>query len=151
MILDIIENAHLYYNISKNVARCVKILNDKNILNQPDGKYEIDGEKLYYLVVRYTTKPVYAGELEAHRKYIDLQFVISGEETIPYANTSTLKISQRYSKKVEATMYQIPKAFSKLRLYKGVFCIFFPQDAHLPGRISQKKSHIHKIVFKIAI
>ncbi len=83
-----IDNAHLYLGLNAGFARAFEILKDKTLSQKEDGKYPVDGEKIYYTIQRYTTKPCLApapvvrghckaegrSNLEAHRKYIDIQF-----------------------------------------------------------------------------
>jgi biofilm protein TabA len=153
MIVDRIENAHLYSQITPRISKALELLKDKKVFSQPEGKYEIDGRHLYYIVSKYTTKELAEGKLEAHRKYLDLHFIIDGEEMLPYTNIADpdLAISTPYTDENEATLYHVPSKFTAIRLYKGMFVIFFPEDAHLPARTINKPSDIHKIIIKIAL
>ncbi|NDG71800.1 MAG: DUF386 domain-containing protein, partial [Proteobacteria bacterium] len=53
--------------------------------SQAPGRYEIDGDRVFALVQKYTTKPVESALYEAHRRYSDIQFIFSGRETILWA------------------------------------------------------------------
>jgi biofilm protein TabA len=153
VIVDKIENTHLYSQISPRISKALELLKDKKVFSQPEGKYEIDSRHLYYLVSKYTTKALTEGKLEAHRKYLDLHFIVAGEEMLPYTNIADpdLTISTPYMDENEATLYHVPSRFTAIRLYKGMFVIFFPEDAHLPARIINKPSQIHKIIVKVAL
>ncbi len=151
MIVDKIKNAHLYNNISRQIARALKILGSKGINSAAEGKHEVEGRKLFYIVQKYSTKPGNEGQMEAHKKYIDIQYVLDGQESIFVENISMCKLASAYSKKNDAAMYKMPKRFSEIYMSKGVFCILFPQDGHLPCRTAGRRSKVHKIVFKVAI
>jgi biofilm protein TabA len=151
MIVDRIENVKLYSKLSKNLATALKILQSKKLRKQAVGRYEVKGTKLYYMVQNYVTKPTDGGEFEAHKKYIDVQCVLDGEESIPYANISDLKVSKRYKPKADVAFYRLSKDYTSVNLSKGMFCVLFPEDAHLPCRILKKKSNVHKIVIKVPV
>jgi beta-galactosidase beta subunit len=85
MILDRIENAYLYAGLNAGFAKAFEVLTDPKLSQKKDGKYAIDGENIYYIIQRYTTKPFSESKLEAHRKYIDIQFLLAGTELIGYA------------------------------------------------------------------
>jgi YhcH/YjgK/YiaL family protein len=151
MIIDKIKNAYLYNNISRRIARALRIISSKKISSAAEGKHEVEGNKLFYIVQKYSTKPRNQGQMEAHKKYIDIQYVLDGQESIFVENISTCKLASAYSEKKDAAMYKMPKRFSEVFMSKGVFCILFPQDGHLPCCTAARKSKVHKIVFKVAI
>ena len=151
MIADRIENAYLYAKLSKDLAKVFKILQNKKVRRQAEGRYEVKGTKIYYMVMKYATKPVDGGEFEAHKKYIDVQYILDGEEAIPCAHISGLKTSKRYNAKIDAAMYRLSKDYTSVNLSKGMFCVLFPDDGHMPCRILKKKSNVHKIVVKVPV
>ena len=151
MIVDKIENASLYNSISGQIARALKIISSKEIGTAAEGKHEVDGGKLFYLVQKYSTKPRNQGQMEAHKKYIDIQCVLDGQESIFVENIFACKLASVYNESDDAAMYEVPKSFSEIYMGKGMFCILFPQDGHLPCRTAVNESKVHKVVFKIAV
>ena len=79
MIFGKIEDLYLYRGLSENLAKGIDFLLNFDT-TQPDGKYEVDGENIYALVSTGHTKPAEKPVYEAHRKYIDLQYIVKGEE-----------------------------------------------------------------------
>ena len=150
MIIDKIENAKLYTGLSESIAKGLEIIQDKSLFEKEDGKYEIDGDNLFILVQHYTTKDKEEMLFEAHKNYIDIQAIIDGEETIGYALTETLKVVQPY--KPDVTKYADPPVFTEVKLAKGMFAIFYPDDAHKPCYDYRAgKSNVHKVVVKVKI
>ena len=150
MIIDKIENAKLYTGLSESIAKGLEIIQDKSLFEKEDGKYEIDGDNLFILVQRYATKDKEEMLFEAHKNYIDIQAIIDGEETIGYALTETLKVVQPY--KPDVTKYADPPVFTEVKLAKGMFAIFYPDDAHKPCYDYRAgKSNVHKVVVKVKI
>jgi YhcH/YjgK/YiaL family protein len=151
MIVDKIENAKLYAGISPLVTKALAVLGSKDIASKPEGRNEIDGDRLYFIVEKYTTKARECGLMEAHRKYVDVQFVVDGQESIFVEHISRLRETIPYSDENEATFYEQPAIFHEIIMSKGIFCILFPEDGHAPCRTTIKESNVHKVIFKIAV
>ena len=103
---------------------------------------------MYALVQEYNTKLKEQGAWEAHRRYIDLQYVIQGVEGIGYANIHELKQGE----------YDVKKDFLPLHgdgdlvtLHSGSFVLLMPEDAHMPGMAIGASTLVKKIVIKISI
>lgn len=88
---------------------------------------------------------------ESHRKYIDVQFVLQGEEFIETSCITQLDVSYPYDKDSDLIKYKIPPVASRLLLQEGMGAIFFPTDGHMPGlRVnSQKPVRVMKAVVKV--
>ncbi len=151
MIVDNIENGRLYAGVSKRVAKALEVLKDTDFSNKTDGRYDIDGDNIYYLVQRYTTKPIEQGRLEAHKKYIDVQFMAGGGELMGLAPIDNLETEEPYNEENDIAFYKAPEQITKINLETGMFCILFPQDAHMPGRQSNGPSNVLKVVVKAKV
>ena len=153
MIIDSIENATQYEKLLPGIAKAMKILNNKllRLAHKPDGRYEIDSDNLFFIIQRYTTKPIEQGRLEAHQKYIDVQYVVSGKEMIGYAPTGSLEIDTPYDKETDASFYKKTDHITHLKLTSGMFSIFYPVDAHMPGCQFDGPAQVHKVVVKIRV
>ena len=88
MIIDKIENAHLYYSINPNLKKGLIAIADINPDLIETKRYDIDGDKVYALVQEYEPKNINDGKYEAHRKYTDIQFMLKGSELMGWANLS---------------------------------------------------------------
>jgi YhcH/YjgK/YiaL family protein len=151
MIVDRIENAHLYAALNDRFTKAFEILTDRTLSSKQDGRYEVDGDKLYYIVQHYTTKLREECKLEAHRKYIDVQFVVSGQEILYYVPLKGLKIETPYDQTKDVAFYKVPNDLTAVNLRPGMFCILFPQDAHIPCCQFNGPSDVHKVVIKVKI
>jgi len=147
MIIDKIENAHLYKNISERINKSFEYIRTTDLKNLPAGRYPIDGENIFALVSEYQTKSESEGKLEAHKKYIDVQFVIEGEELMGYSPLGRQQILKPYKEENDIVFYTGDKSFTKVS--EGMFAIFFPEDVHMPGIASSKSSSVKKIVIKV--
>ena len=151
MILDRIDNTRLYIGLHADFAKAFEILTDKTLSQKEDGKYAVDGETIYYTIQQYTTKPLNEGKLETHRKYIDIQFLSTGKEILGYAPLKDLTIAEVYNPQKDIAFFNTPKEITKVKLEPGLFCILFPDDAHLPCRQLAGPTEVRKVVIKIKI
>ena len=121
--------------------------------NTPDGKYEIDGKRLYAMVQRYTTAPEEAKAWEAHQVYGDIQFIVSGREKILYAPVGELQSAAPYNevKDVEKYTNEGVKNVTAAVIPAGFFGIYLPQDGHKPGCMVDGPEPIVKVVIKFKV
>lgn len=115
-----------------------------------EGKYEIDGSKIYGLTQEYYTQPADRLVWEAHRRYIDLQYIVRGIENMGYAHINDMQAISDY---VDIDDYVLFKGNGNyLNVKEGFFTIFFPHDCH-KVRVQTEigSSRINKIVVKICI
>ena len=117
-----------------------------------EGKHIIDGDNIFALVSEYKTKPHGEGRFEAHRKYVDIQFLISGREKLGWASLQTLEKDTLYDNERDIEFLKdLPELPSISALVPGMFMTFFPQDSHMPGLAYDKPEAVKKIVIKIAV
>jgi YhcH/YjgK/YiaL family protein len=148
MILDRIENAHLYYRVHKRFQNAFDYISKINIHTLPVGRHEIDGTNMYALVQEYSTKPKEKGIWEAHRCYIDLQYVVQGAEGIGYANIHQLRQGEYDDSR---DFLPLHGQGGLLTLTSGSFVLLMPEDAHMPGLVIGEPADVRKIVVKIAV
>jgi YhcH/YjgK/YiaL family protein len=151
MIADKLKNAVLYSGISERLARALELLKDRDIINKEDGRYELDGDNLFCLVQKYETSPADKCNCEAHKKYIDVQFIASGEELIQYANINDLEVKESYDDTKDKILYKPSAKMSSAILTSGMFAVYFPEDAHLPCAQVSGPSNVHKVVVKVKV
>jgi biofilm protein TabA len=151
MVVDKLENAHLYAGLSAKIKKGLEVLRDKKLPAKKDGRYEVDGDNLYYIIQRYTTKPIREGRIEAHKKYIDIQFAASGEEMIGHSLLDKLDIEEPYDGTKDVAFYKVPEKINTIKLSEGIFCILFPQDGHIPCCQVDGACRVLKVVVKVKI
>lgn len=149
MIVDNIENAKRYFNNESIFAKTLRFLGSTDFTTIDDGKYESDDPDMFYIVQRYATKPFPSGNLEAHHKFIDIQYLVSGEETIGYSHIDLLENIIPYKPEHDVAIYRLAQTISRIVLQPKQFCLFFPWDAHLPSQFTEKSSPVLKVVAKI--
>jgi YhcH/YjgK/YiaL family protein len=149
MIIDKIESSHLYEALNNRIEKAFEYIHNTDLKNISPGKYEIDGETIFALISEYKTKAESEGKLEAHRKYLDVQYVIEGEELMGYTPLGDQIILEPYKEENDIIFFKGNKSFVKFS--SGMFAIFFPEDVHMPGISAGKISEVKKLVIKVHV
>ncbi|HOJ79932.1 MAG TPA: YhcH/YjgK/YiaL family protein [Clostridiales bacterium] len=149
MIVDKLKNADLYYCLGEKMKKAFIYLQENDLSRLDEGRHSIDGEDLYILVMRYDSKPVDQGKWEAHRKYIDIQYIVDGKEKMGYANIEEMKIVQEYDESNDILFADGKGSF--IDTDKGTFVVFTPNDAHMPGVMDNIPQKVSKVVVKVRI
>lgn len=150
MIYDKINNIETYASISADIYLGLKWLRDvdPNIAN---GVYEIN-PRVKAVVSEYITKEINEFGYEAHRDYIDIQYLIYGDEKICCLPLEYLKETKPYNKEIDAAFYEESHVKpQELLIGNGYFAILFPQDGHMPQLCVNKPEKGKKVVVKIKI
>ncbi|MBQ6632235.1 MAG: YhcH/YjgK/YiaL family protein [Romboutsia sp.] len=149
MILDSIKNISKYENLNIDLKSIVEFIDRVENENLENGKYELDGDKLFALVQSYETKDSDECRLESHKKYIDIQYVQEGTEVMYWSLVDGLKVTEDLSEISDVIFYEDDKNATELVVNEKSFALFFTHDAHKPGVKFNTKSNVRKIVFKI--
>lgn len=148
MILDILENATRYLPLNKKFAKAMEFLSRSDLKELPEGKYEIEGDCIYAMVSKGFGRKKEDALLEAHEKFIDIQLVLEGTDTMGWKPRSLCKEPTREYDPESDVQFFADEPDGWLSTESGAFAIFFPEDAHMP-MISP--GQIHKVVVKVAV
>ena len=149
MIVDRLERAELYYGMGDRIATALRWLQKHADEPLDEGKHTVRGETIYALVQNYEPKAAEDASIEAHRKYIDVQYVAKGIERMGWADVGTVQEKGAYDAEGEFQFYT--GSTSWVTATAGTFMIFMPQDAHVPGVSTEGSGRVRKIVVKVAI
>lgn len=151
MILDTLDNAARYASLNPCFARAFDFLRGVDG-SQALGRHDLDGDACFALVQTYETKPEEKALFEAHRKYIDVQFIHSGRETILWAPLAAMKEeTMAYSEEKDAALWKLVPEATPLHVSAGHFTILWPQDAHAPCIEWEGPEQVFKVVVKVAV
>jgi YhcH/YjgK/YiaL family protein len=132
MILDRLENAEKNGTLAPEVAMAFEYLRRTDFSQVPNGRYELDGDRVYAVVQRYRPKPLADAVWEAHRNYLDVQYVAEGSERMGWAPLHDgLTVRQSYDPQKDFILYHADGEF--FTVHAGGFMIFAPHDVHAPG------------------
>jgi biofilm protein TabA len=131
MILDRIENAAMYRALDGTIRAALDSLRSVDFTRLPEGKHTLDGDRLFAMVQRYKPKPLAEIKWEAHRRYIDVQYVAAGAERIGWAALHEgVKVVEPYDAEKDVAMFDAKGDL--LSVPAGYFTIFTPHDIHAP-------------------
>lgn len=134
------------------IERALDFLRTTDFSTVSPGEIEIQGREIYAQVIDMSTRSAKENRPEVHRRYLDIQFLASGEEIIGVAaDTCNNVISESLLEKRDIIFYHAMENESFLTMVPGSYAIFFPQDVHRPGCNKNEETKIRKIVVKVAL
>lgn len=119
-----------------------------------DGRYDLDDEGLFVNIQTYTTNPIENQKYEAHKRYIDVQYIICGNEGFCLKDISLMQpqdVIMPYSEKDDIMFFSNKVKGDYCQLSSGEFLIMGPQCAHMPGIAVGNPSVVRKMVVKIPV
>jgi len=167
MIADSIQNKKLYASISPGLALALDYVEKVKVADFAVQTIEVDGRQVYAMYQSYLTESAEGRQYEAHRRYIDVQYIVEGEEVIRAAELSDMESRSAYDteKDIQWFMPGIAKgaagsgagqdtdsgAVNVIHLKAGQFAVFFPRDAHMPKLAAGSPGPVKKVVVKVAV
>lgn len=151
MIYDNLSNIDLYKGLSTDIYTGLLFLNQA----KPDienGTYLLNS-RVKAIVSEYETKTENECGFEAHKRFIDIQCLLRGEEIVLCSALESLKETKPYSEEIDAAFYSAEPNLQTLNLslQPGYFAIFFPQDGHMPQLCIDEPQMVKKMVVKVEI
>jgi len=141
MILDRLTNAGRYTSLHPSFARAFAYLRDVNwtpLITEAQAserhstRHPIDGDRLYVSIEYVQGRGREGARLEAHRRYVDIQFTVDGEEEIGWKPLDDCGVPSVAYDDAKDVLFFSDRPDSWLSLPAGRFAIFFPDDAHAP-------------------
>lgn len=148
MIFDTLTNVDNYKGLGR-VYTALKFLSETDFSKTELGRYELDGDNIFYMVQSYDTDPSKTIS-EAHKKYIDIQFMVEGEEIIGVADISSEKELTEAKEENDVWFYNCKT--EPLTLSAGKYMVLYPNDLHCPGVATKGKAlTCRKVVVKVKV
>lgn len=149
MIYDSLSNISTYKDLSQDIYSDLLFLQQVS----PDiavGTYQINS-RVRAIVSEYETKVENEVGYEAHRKNIDIQYLLRGEERVACLPLDKLKETVPYSEERDAAFFTSSLQPIEMTLGDGYFAIFFPQDGHMPQLSVDGPEMVKKVVVKVTV
>ena len=150
MICENIKNMKNYSSINKNFEKAFEFLKSNDLRELAIGKYEIQGEEIFVLVQEYVTQNEEEKNWESHEKYIDIQLIVEGKESMGYVPVDCLEVKEDQRPEKDMIFYKETLNGSNIKFTNGDYAIFFPEDAHRPGCALGECAKVKKVVVKVA-
>ncbi|MDR1586180.1 MAG: YhcH/YjgK/YiaL family protein [Treponema sp.] len=150
MIFDSISNMDRYFTTVPGLKKVKEILDSGALKKVMPGRYTTDESSVRYNVMTYATKDSKADSYEIHKKEIDVQILLKGEERMDLLWRKPVTVKEKYSAKKDAAFVTGTSAL-EYHAVPGVFALFFPGEPHAGMLKDGKASEVLKVVFKILI
>ena len=139
-----------YHSNPRHWNQAFQFLKSADLKALPVGKQELEGEHLFVSVAEYYGKQKEEAFYESHKKYIDIQYVIQGEEIIGLTTLDKVEVKDPYDAEKDIAFYNY-EGGNYLKATPDKFFLFFPDDVHRPSLTTGDSVLVKKIVVKILI
>ena len=146
MIIDRLSNSSPFFELPKRLTRALEYLRATDMRSVALGRHDLDGDHLFALVQEYTTRTADQCVWEAHRRYIDVQFVVTGAERMGIASLGQMPEREAYDSARDVAFFEPGSEFVTIRA--GMFAIFGPEDVHSPCHMAGQPGVVRKVVIK---
>ena len=135
--------------LSARMRAAFSFLREADLAHLPLGRADIDGDEVFANVQEYDTVPADQKQMEAHRRYYDVQYVVEGKEVLQYAPLAGLVPNGEFDEEADFGLFATPEAPSSIVLRAGEMAVLAPEDAHKPGCAVGEPGRVRKIVVKV--
>jgi YhcH/YjgK/YiaL family protein len=142
--------AKQFFQNPERWQKAFAFLKTEDLSSLATGRYELEGPDLFAIIDEYITKDEEVARFEAHQKYIDIQYVISGEERIGKTPLENTVVTVPFDKDKDIVFLDASD-FEYKNANPSRFFVFFPDDAHCPGVKMMNNSRVRKVVVKVRI
>lgn len=148
MILDSLENLKNYAGMNPYFPKAIEFILNTDLDKLPLGRNEVMGDKIFANVMEAQPRTKEMAPIEIHRKYIDIQIPLTGDEVMGYISKAELP-EHEYDEAGDASLYPLGMlATDYVNVKRSMFTIFFPQDGHAPAVTPVK---LKKVIVKVAV
>jgi biofilm protein TabA len=148
MICDLLVNSRNYLGLYPGFAEAFAFLEQPGLADLADGRYTIAEKNVFAIISREQGRRRDQAQLEAHRRYIDIQLVLAGRDDMGWRPMALCGAPAAAYDEKEDIVFFFDPPLSWLSVVPGMFAVFFPEDGHLP-LISHEV--VHKVVVKVAV
>lgn len=134
--------------VEERIEKAIKYINGLDLAALEVGKYTVD-ENIYYMVQEIDSRTPEVAKLEAHKNYIDIQWMIDGIEKLSVVGLDGLKVKEEYNPEKDVVIYEAPDRMMDIILTPGAYVVLYPENAHRPNVTVYEQTHNKKIVVKV--
>lgn len=151
MIVNNAFEVNKYDYLQDRFKKAYEFLQRKDLKDLPAGKYEIDGDDVFAMVQEYETSPEKKLQLESHKKYFDIQYMIEGEEIFLETDARILNVKIPYDEASDVMFYEDCEKVTTVYLTDGQMAVVAPEEAHKPRCAVGRPMKVRKIVVKVRV
>jgi YhcH/YjgK/YiaL family protein len=152
MIVIDLDRVEEQVPMTQAFRKAVDFLRRPDLAVLPDGRVDIDGDRVFALPQRYNTVIQDPPRFECHRRYIDIQYLVQGCEVMGWAPAGRMQVSEAYDPSADIAFGTVPAGTAtQVHLRAGQLAVLYPSDGHAPRLASGAPSPVFKIVVKVAV
>lgn len=148
MILDSLNNTVKVERLHPLFKKAFDYIKETDFSKVEDGKYELDGSRLFINVASLTGKDKKDAAIETHKKYIDIQLPLLGVEKIGWKPGCELQEESIPYDEAKDIAFYVDRPTAYTKIYPGQFAVYFPEDGHAPGI---GEGNIRKVIVKVQV
>lgn len=148
MLYGTSKHLDTYQGIHPGVMRGLELLRDTDFSKLADGRHDVDGDDLYFSLQSYETRPV-NDMPESHKKYVDIQYLISGRERMGVAPLEDM--TEVVEGHPERDVWRHRGPTDTILVTGDRFVVFWPEDAHAPCIAVDGPERCRKCVVKVRV
>lgn len=154
MIVAACNDAQFDSATTARLSRALEWIAQTDMAALEPGRYDIYGDEIYANVMEVTTALPADKQFEAHRRYIDVHYVIKGEELIGVAPVGECPTTQEYVQTDDFSLHTDPADPARVTwalLREGELCVTPPADAHKPACAASAPAPLKKVCVKVLV
>ena len=151
MLFSSIKNASHNDISSERFQRALAWLATTDMSTIECGRHDIVGDEVFANVMEFTTVPAGEKNFEAHRRYADIHYVISGVERLAVAPVDEVEPVCDFNEEDDFGLYANPAREAWVTLHEGDIVVTPPEDAHKPGCCEDAPAPLKKICVKVLV
>ena len=149
----VFSSVHAHDDLGKypsGIKRAIEYLMKTDFMKMETGIYPIEGNALYAMVMDIETKHFEEKRPESHKKYVDVQYIVSGKERQGFAPDCGQAEIVDYKEENDIYFYDSISNEGFLIAEPGCYSIFYPNDLHRPGCCVDVPEKVRKVVVKVS-
>ncbi|MCK3654377.1 hypothetical protein A4G19_00915 [Pasteurellaceae bacterium Macca] len=152
MLLGDLSRSDFQHSLSPVFARLCQKLKALDLVNLPLGWQDLE-EGVRMNVMEFETTLSEGKKAELHRKFVDIQLLISGQESIDYGLAQpNLALFDEYREEDDYQLTPEIEHKNSVILQPNMFAIFLPYEPHTPGNaVNNQPQMLKKLVVKVPV
>ena len=150
MIIDSIKNIDRYKGDPK-LYRALKWISEINEDNFPSEKVFVDEKRLFFIPIKYQTKPIEKCPIEGHEIRADIHYIMKGREGIQIADITKMTPDGEFGANEPDYGEFIGEMDGTIFINEGFFAAIYPGEAHRVSLMDGEPKPVTKILAKMEV
>lgn len=136
--------------LEERILEAIEFIKNLNYVDYEKGKHIVNDD-FFFLIQEYVAKDPEVARFEAHKNYVDIQYIVEGQEGMEVAPLDTMEVLNPYNPEKDVMHLVSKPGCCKMLITAGGYAVFYPQDAHKPCIRVGEPVTVKKIVGKVRV